>query len=245
MPRYKLTLEYDGAGFVGWQHQANGLSVQQVLEDAVERFCGERVRVNGAGRTDSGVHALGQVAHLDLAREASPHEMQGALNYHVRPAPVAVLAVEAVAGDFDARRSARGRHYLYRIVNRRAPLVIDDGRAWHVAPELDAAAMHDAAQRLLGRHDFTTFRDSLCQAKSPVKTLDRLDVARLGEEITVTAAARSFLHHQVRNMVGTLKLVGAGKWTAADVVAALEARDRRAGGPTAPADGLYLVRVVY
>jgi tRNA pseudouridine38-40 synthase len=245
MPRYKLTLEYDGSGFVGWQLQANGLSVQQVLEEAVERFCGERVRVNGAGRTDSGVHALGQTAHFDLARGAAPIEIQGALNYHVRPAPVAVLAVEEVAADFDARRSAKGRQYLYRIVNRRPPLVVDRGHAWHVAPELDAAAMHAAAQRLLGRHDFTTFRDSLCQAKSPVKTLDRLDVARLGEEITITAAARSFLHHQVRNMAGTLKLVGAGKWSADDVSAALEARDRRAGGPTAPSDGLYLVRVIY
>jgi tRNA pseudouridine38-40 synthase len=245
MPRYKLTLEYDGSGFVGWQMQPNGPSVQQVLEEAVERFCGERVRVNGAGRTDAGVHALGQTAHLDLARAAPPEEIQGALNYHVRPAPVSVLAVEVVADDFDARRSAKGRHYLYRIVNRRAPVVLERGRVWHVGPELDAAAMHEAAQRLLGRHDFTTFRDSLCQAKSPVKTLDRLDVARLGEEITVTAAARSFLHHQVRNLVGTLKLVGAGKWSAGDVSAALEARDRRAGGPTAPSDGLYLVRVLY
>jgi tRNA pseudouridine38-40 synthase len=245
MPRYKLTLEYDGSGFVGWQMQPNGPSVQQVLEEAVERFCGERVRVNGAGRTDAGVHALGQTAHLDLARAAPLEEIQGALNYHVRPAPVSVLAVEAVADDFDARRSAKGRHYLYRIVNRRAPVVLERGRVWHVGPELDAAAMHEAAQRLLGRHDFTTFRDSLCQAKSPVKTLDRLDVARLGEEITITAAARSFLHHQVRNMVGTLKLVGAGKWSADDVSAALEARDRRAGGPTAPPDGLYLVRVLY
>ena len=245
MPRYKLTLEYDGSGFIGWQMQPNGPSVQQVLEEAVERFCGERVRVNGAGRTDAGVHALGQTAHLDLVRAAPPDEIQGALNYHVRPAPVSVLAVEAAADDFDARRSAKGRHYLYRIVNRRAPVVLERGRVWHVGPELDAAAMHEAAQRLLGRHDFTTFRDSLCQAKSPVKTLDRLDVARLGEEITITAAARSFLHHQVRNMVGTLKLVGAGKWSADDVSAALEARDRRAGGPTAPPDGLYLVRVLY
>ncbi|MBV8651046.1 MAG: tRNA pseudouridine(38-40) synthase TruA, partial [Alphaproteobacteria bacterium] len=228
MPRYKLTLEYDGSGFIGWQMQPNGPSVQQVLEEAVERFCGERVRVNGAGRTDAGVHALGQTAHLDLVRAAPPDEIQGALNYHVRPAPVSVLAVEAAADDFDARRSAKGRHYLYRIVNRRAPVVLERGRVWHVGPELDAAAMHEAAQRLLGRHDFTTFRDSLCQAKSPVKTLDRLDVARLGEEITITAAARSFLHHQVRNMVGTLKLVGAGKWSADDVSAALEARDRRA-----------------
>lgn len=245
MPRYKLTIEYDGGDLVGWQRQANGLSVQEVLETAVERFCGERVRVHGAGRTDAGVHALGQTAHLDLARAASPEEVQGALNYHIRPAPVAVLAVEEAAADFDARRSARGRVYLYRIVNRRAPLVLDRGRAWHVPPALDADSMHEAAQLLLGRHDFTTFRDSLCQAKSPVKTLDRLEVTRAGEEINIAAAARSFLHHQVRNMVGTLKLVGSGKWRACDVAAALEACDRRAGGPTAPPDGLYLVRVVY
>jgi tRNA pseudouridine38-40 synthase len=245
MPRYKLTLEYDGTGLVGWQRQANGLSVQEVVETAVERFCGEAVRVHGAGRTDAGVHALGQTAHLDLPRAAPPDEVRGALNHHLRPAAVAVLAVEAVGEDFDARRSARLRSYVYRIVNRRAPPALDRGRAWHVGHELDVAAMHAAAQLLVGRHDFSTFRDSLCQAKSPVKTLDRLDVARAGDIITVAADARSFLHHQVRNMVGTLKLVGAEKWSAADVAAALAARDRRAGGPTAPAEGLYLVSVAY
>ena len=245
MPRYKLTVEYDGAALVGWQRQKNGLSVQEVLETAVARFCGESVVVHGAGRTDAGVHAIAQVAHLDLARDCAPLEMLGALNHHVKPAAVAVLDVERVAASFDARRSARGRAYLYRIVNRRAPLALERGRAWHVGPELDAGAMHAAAQLLLGRHDFTTFRDSLCQAKSPIKTLDRLDVTRSGDEIRVVAEARSFLHHQVRNMVGTLKLVGAGKWRAADVVAALAARDRREGGPTAPPEGLYLVRVVY
>jgi tRNA pseudouridine38-40 synthase len=245
MPRYKLTLEYDGSALVGWQRQKNGLSVQEVLETAVTRFCGESVVVHGAGRTDAGVHAMGQVAHVDLARDWAPLEMVGALNFHVRPAAVAILDVERVAASFDARRSARSRGYLYRIVNRRAPLAIERGRAWHVGPELDAAAMHEAAQALLGRHDFTTFRDSLCQAKSPVKTLDRLEVTRDGDDIRVIAEARSFLHHQVRNMVGTLKLVGAGKWSAADVAAALAARDRRAGGPTAPPEGLYLVRVVY
>ena len=245
MPRYKLTLEYDGTGLVGWQRQPNGLSVQEILESAVEKFCGTVVRVHGAGRTDAGVHALGQTAHLDLPRAAPPDEVQGALNHHVKPAPVAVIAVERVRDDFDARRSAKGRLYRYRIVNRRAPLALEHGRAWHVGPPLDAAAMHAAAQLLLGRHDFTTFRDSLCQAKSPVKTLDRLDVVHTGEVIEVTAAARSFLHHQVRNMVGTLKLVGAGKWQAAEVAAALAARDRRAGGPTAPPEGLYLVEVLY
>ncbi len=245
MPRYKLTVEYDGAALVGWQRQKNGLSVQEVLETAVARFCGESVVVHGAGRTDAGVHAIAQVAHLDLARDCAPLEMLGALNHHVKPAAVAVLDVERVAASFDARRSARGRAYLYRIVNRRAPLALERGRAWHVGPALDAAAMHEAAQLLLGRHDFTTFRDSLCQARSPVKTLDRLDVLRDGEEIRILAEARSFLHHQVRNMAGTLKLVGAGKWRVADVGAALAARDRRAGGPTAPPDGLYLVRVVY
>jgi tRNA pseudouridine38-40 synthase len=245
MPRYKLTLEYDGSALVGWQRQKNGLSVQEVLETAVTHFCGGSVVVHGAGRTDSGVHATGQVAHLDLVRDCEPLEILGALNHHAKPAAVAVLAVERVAGNFDARRSARGRAYLYRIVNRRAPLALERGRAWHVGPELDAGAMHAAAQLLLGKHDFTTFRDSLCQAKSPVKTLDRLDVTRAGEEIRIVAEARSFLHHQVRNMVGTLKLVGAGKWREADVIAALAARDRREGGPTAPPEGLYLVRVVY
>jgi tRNA pseudouridine38-40 synthase len=245
MPRYKLTVEYDGSALVGWQRQKNGLAVQEVLETAIARFCGEKIVVHGAGRTDSGVHAIGQVAHIDLVRDCDPLEILGALNHHVKPASVAVLDVERVAENFDARRSARGRAYLYRIVNRRAPLALERGRAWHVGPALDAAAMHAAAQLLLGRHDFTTFRDSLCQAKSPIKTLDRLDVMRDGDDIRVIAEARSFLHHQVRNMVGTLKLVGAGKWDEADVSAALAARDRREGGPTAPPEGLYLVRVVY
>jgi tRNA pseudouridine38-40 synthase len=245
MPRYKLTVEYDGTGLVGWQRQAAGSSVQQILERAVERFCGEAVRVHGAGRTDAGVHALAQVAHLDLPRDASPDTIRGALNQHVRPAAISVLAVERVADTFDARRSARGRVYLYRILNRRPPPTLERGRVWHVGPRLDAAAMAHAARHLIGRHDFSTFRDSLCQARSPVKTLDALEVSRAGEEIRISARARSFLHHQVRNMVGTLKLVGAGKWRDEDVAAALAACDRRAGGPTAPPDGLYLVEVVY
>jgi tRNA pseudouridine38-40 synthase len=245
MPRFKLTLEYDGTGLVGWQRQNNGLSVQEILETAIERFCGKKIVVHGAGRTDAGVHALGQAAHLDLPREASPEVIRNALNQHMKPHAVAVLDVARVDEHFDARRSARGRVYRYRILNRRPPAVLERSRVWHVGPPLDAGAMQEAAQLLVGRHDFSSFRDSLCQAKSPVKTLDRLDVARQGEEIQIEARARSFLHHQVRNMVGTLKLVGAGKWKVAQVADALAARDRRAGGPTAPPEGLYLVEVIY
>ncbi len=245
MPRYKLTLEYDGTGLVGWQRQGNGLSVQEILETAAERFCGKRVTVFGAGRTDAGVHALAQVAHLDLPRETNLETIRSALNQHVKPHAVSVLNAERVADSFDARRSARGRVYLYRILNRRPPPAVERGRVWHVGPELDAEAMHEAAQVLVGKHDFSSFRDTMCQAKSPVKTLDALEVAREGDEIRIEARARSFLHHQVRNMVGTLKLVGAGKWDESDVKKALAARDRRAAGPTAPPEGLYLVRVVY
>ncbi len=245
MPRYKLTLEYDGTGLVGWQRQGNGLSVQEILETAAERFCGKRVTVFGAGRTDAGVHALAQVAHLDLPRETNLETIRSALNQHVKPHAVSVLNAERVADSFDARRSARGRVYLYRILNRRPPPAVERGRVWHVGPELDAEAMHEAAQALVGKHDFSSFRDTMCQAKSPVKTLDALEVAREGDEIRIGARARSFLHHQVRNMVGTLKLVGAGKWDESDVKKALAARDRRAAGPTAPPEGLYLVRVVY
>lgn len=245
MPRYKLTLEYDGTGLVGWQRQASGLSVQEILETAVERFCGEAVRVNGAGRTDAGVHALAQVAHLDLPRDIDPDEIRGALNHHVRPHSVSVLAVEPAPPTFNARTSARARHYRYRILNRRAPPALERDRVWHVGPPLDVAAMQEAARYLLGKHDFSTFRDSLCQARSPIKTLDALDLGRMGEEIVIEARARSFLHHQVRNIVGTLKLVGLGKWSPPHVKRALDARDRRAGGPTAPAQGLCLVAVIY
>jgi tRNA pseudouridine38-40 synthase len=243
--RYKLTIEYDGRPFVGWQRQANGPSVQQAIEEAIFRFCGEEVRITVAGRTDAGVHALGQVAHVDLVRETTPDTIQGALNFHLKPAPVAILAVEAVPPTFDARMTAIRRSYRYRIVNRRAPLTFEAGLAWQVARPLDAAAMHEAAQVLVGHHDFTSFRAAECQARSPVKTLDRLDVRRFGEEIEIVAEARSFLHHMVRNMVGTLKLVGEGKWTPKDVARALRARDRSAAGPTAPPDGLYLVGVGY
>jgi tRNA pseudouridine38-40 synthase len=245
MPRYRLTIEYDGTGLSGWQRQANGITVQSLIEEAFARFCQEEVSVVGAGRTDAGVHALAQVAHVDLAGPREPAEIREAVNFHLKPARVAIVdAVEATA-DFHARFSATGRRYLYRIVNRRAPLVLDRDRAWGVIRPLDVEGMHRAAQVLVGHHDFTSFRDSQCQAKSPMKTLDRLDVARQGDEITVRAEARSFLHHQVRNMVGTIRLVGEGKWSVADVGAALAARDRAAAGQTAPAAGLYLVGVDY
>ena len=245
MTRFRLLVEYDGTGFVGWQRQENGPSIQQAIEDAVFAFCAERVSSIAAGRTDAGVHALGQVVHLDLVRETTADTLRDAVNFHLKPQPIAILGAEAVSGDFHARFSATGRRYLYRIVNRRAPLAIDRNRAWQVTIALDAAAMHEAAQRLIGNHDFTSFRSSICQAASPVKTLDRLDIEREGEEIRISAAARSFLHHQVRNMVGTLKLVGEGRWRAQDVSTALEARSRSAAGPTAPAEGLFLAEVRY
>jgi tRNA pseudouridine38-40 synthase len=245
MPRYKLLIEYDGTAFVGWQVQRNGASVQGALETAVTAFCGERVHVQGAGRTDAGVHALGQAAHIDLARDWAPDTVRDAVNAHLRPHRVAVLTAEQAADDFDARFSARQRHYLYRIINRRADLALDAGRAWRAPRPLDVPAMRAAAQRLVGKHDFTTFRATECQAKSPVKTLDRLDVERHGDELRVHASARSFLHHQVRSMVGSLVQVGDGRWTADDLSHALAARDRKACGPVAPPDGLYLVRVDY
>jgi tRNA pseudouridine38-40 synthase len=245
MPRYKLTIEYDGRPFVGWQIQDNGPSVQGVLAAAIAAFCGEEARVQGAGRTDAGVHALGQVGHVDLAKDWDEDTVRDALNAHLRPHPVAVLKAERVADTFDARFSAIRRHYRYRIIGRRADLTFERGLAWRIAKPLDGAAMHAAAQRLVGRHDFTTFRHAECQAKSPVKTLDRLDVERTADEIDVTASARSFLHTQVRSMVGALALVGEGKWTADDVSAALAKRDRTACAPVAPPDGLYLTRVDY
>src|SRR5215467_5644384 len=245
MPRYKLTIEYDGRPFVGWQLQDNGLSVQGVLVDAVQAFCGEKVRVNGAGRTDAGVHALEQVAHVDLTKDWGEETVRDALNAHLRPHPVAIIAVEKVETTFDARFSAVKRHYLYRIINRRADLTFERGRAWRIAKPLNSAAMHTAAQRLVGRHDFTTFRNAECQAKSPVKTLDQLDVHRIRDDIHVMASARSFLHTQVRSMVGALVLAGEGKWTADDVSASLAKRDRAACAPVAPPDGLYLSKVDY
>jgi tRNA pseudouridine38-40 synthase len=245
MPRYKLTIEYDGTPFVGWQAQDNGVSVQGVLTKAIAAFAGEGVVVAGAGRTDTGVHALGQVAHVDLAKEWDVDNVRDAINFHLRPQPVAVLAAEQVAADFDARFSAVKRHYLYRIVNRRADLTLGQNRAWRVPRPLDSEAMHKAAQELIGKHDFTTFRSTECQAKSPVKTLDVLDVTRDGDDVNVSASARSFLQHQVRSMVGSLIHVGEGKWSVDDLAAALAARDRAACGQVAPPHGLYLVRVDY
>jgi tRNA pseudouridine38-40 synthase len=245
MPRYKLVVEYDGTPFVGWQIQAGGTSVQGTIANAILAFAGERVAVQGAGRTDAGVHARGQVAHVDLAREWDTDTVRDALNAHLRPHPIAVLDAARVPDAFDARFSARQRHYLYRIVDRRPDLALERNRAWRVPRPLDAAAMHAAAQRLIGRHDFTTFRAAECQAKSPVKTLDRLDVEREDDEVRIHAAARSFLHHQVRSMVGSLVLVGDGKWSADDLAAVLVARDRSLCGQVAPPEGLYLMRVDY
>ena len=246
MPRFRLTIEYDGGSYCGWQRQDNGPSIQQALEEAIEKFSQQRVRVHGAGRTDAGVHALGQVAHFDLDKDVDSDTVRDAINFHLKPQPIAVVAAAAVPVEFHARFSARGRSYIYRIVNRRALLVLDRGRAWHVpAPKLDAEAMHAAAQRLVGHHDFSTFRSTECQAESPLKTLDAVSVKRHGDGISIAVSARSFLHNQVRIMTGTLKLVGEGKWTADDVSAALEAKDRTKGGPTAPPEGLYLTRVEY
>jgi tRNA pseudouridine38-40 synthase len=245
MPRYKLTIEYDGTPFVGWQVQDDQASVVGAIADAFAKFSGETPKVSGAGRTDAGVHALGQVAHVDLAKDWPIDTIRDALNAQLRPNPIAILNVERVAPDFDARFSARARHYLYRIVNRRADLALDRDRVWRVVRSLNANAMHEAAQRLVGHHDFTTFRSTECQAKSPVKTLDRLDVSLEGDEIRIQTSARSFLHNQVRSMVGSLVQVGEGKWSADDLADALNARDRTRCGPVAPACGLYLVRVDY
>ncbi|HXY57482.1 MAG TPA: tRNA pseudouridine(38-40) synthase TruA [Methylocystis sp.] len=245
MPRYALTIEYDGGPFVGWQRQANGVSVQQRLEEAVFAIEGQRRVVHGAGRTDAGVHALGQVAHVDLKREWREDRLRDAINAHLLPDPIAVLSARAVGDDFEARFQARARHYRYLIDNRRAPLALDYGRAWHVKRALDADAMHAAAQALVGKFDFSTFRASECQAKSPVRTLDRLDVRRFGERIEILASAPSFLHHQVRSLAGSLEHVGSGKWRIEDLRHALEARDRARCGQVAPPHGLYLVGVDY
>lgn len=245
MPRYKLTIEYDGTNFCGWQSQASGGSVQDALETAVKGFCGQDVRVHAAGRTDAGVHALGQIAHIDLENAVRTDVLRDAVNAHLRPHPVAIVEAEEVGPEFEARFSAIRRHYLYRIVNRRAPLTLDRKQAWLVHVPLDADAMHAAAQVLVGKHDFTTFRSLQCQAKSPEKTLDELSVARYGDEIEITARARSFLHNQVRSIVGSLKLVGDGRWNRRDLERALKAKDRTACGPVAPSDGLYLLKVDY
>lgn len=245
MPRYRITLEFDGGRFVGWQTQANGPSIQAAVEQAITQFCGESPRLHGAGRTDAGVHALGMVAHFDLERPREPRAIRGALNYYLRGQGIAVLAATEVDAEFHARFSAKRRHYLYRIVNREAPLTLDHGKAWHLRGDLDARAMHEAAQHLVGFHDFTTFRHAQCQAQSPEKTLDYLTVEREGQEIFIHTGARSFLHHQVRSMVGTLRLVGEGRWSPEDVRSALEARNRTACGPVAPPDGLYFLAADY
>lgn len=245
MTRFRLTVEFDGSPFMGWQRQAHGPSVQQALEEAVAAVTGEQVVSHAAGRTDAGVHALAMTAHVDVQKAITPFRLMEGTNALLRPNPVAILACEIVPDDWHARFSCIGREYLYRIANRRAPLTLDLGRAWRIAKDLDAKAMHDAAQVLVGLHDFTTFRSVHCQADSPVKTLDRLDVRREGDWVLVEAAARSFLHHQVRSMVGCLGMVGQGQWSKADLKDALEAKDRAALGLNAPPDGLYFVRARY
>jgi len=245
MPRYRLLIEYDGRPFHGFQAQAALPSVQGALEAAIKKFCGEDLRVSAAGRTDTGVHATGQVVHVDLAKDWPAETVRNAINFHLIPAPISILEARVAEGDWHSRFSATGRRYLYRILNRMAPPALDQGRVWHVKKPLDAMAMHTAAQVLVGHHDFTTFRDLACQAKSPMKTLDVADVRREGDEVLLVFASRSFLHRQVRSMTGTLAEVGVGRWTVEDVRGALEARDRRSCGPVAPAEGLYLTQVTY
>tara|TARA_B110000027_G_C16065005_1_gene276335 strand:+ start:248 stop:985 length:738 start_codon:yes stop_codon:yes gene_type:complete len=245
MVRYHLKIEYDGRPYVGWQRQEKGMSVQQAIEEAVIQFSGEPASLFVAGRTDKGVHALYQSAHLDLTKDWSIDRVRDALNAKLRPHPISILSAEIVDEEFHARFSAKERAYMYRITNRRSPLTVDRGLSWWVPVPLDLEPMRDATEVLLGKHDFSTFRATACQANSPVKTLDQLDVTWEGQEIRIYTRARSFLYHQVRNIVGSLKMVGSGKWTKDDLKKALDAKDRRAGGPTVPADGLYLTNVVY
>lgn len=245
MPRYRITIEYDGTPFVGWQRQVHGVSIQGLLENAIRKFSQECVGVRGAGRTDAGVHALGQVAHFDLSKKPAPGCMRDAMNFHLRPHPIGIVGCAEVDAAFDARFSAIKRHYKYRLLTRRVPPILDRNRVWWTMQDLDAEAMYEAAQVFVGKHDFTTFRAAQCQAASPIKTLDAFEISRGGDEIVCMVSTRSFLHHQVRSMVGSLKLVGEGKWTRADLATALAARNRRACGPVAPASGLYLVAVDY
>ena len=245
MPRFAFTVEFDGRPFMGWQRQAHGPSVQQTIEDAIAAVTGEAAVIHAAGRTDAGVHGLAMRAHADIAKDIAPFRLMEAINARMRPAPVAIRACETVADDWHARFSCTGRSYVYRIANRRAPLTFDAGLVWRVVQPLDTDAMQAAAQHLVGSHDFTTFRSAHCQAHSPLKTLDRLDVERQDDRIAIHAAARSFLHHQVRSMVGCLAMVGMGRWTANDLRDALEAKDRAALGLNAPPDGLYFVRATY
>lgn len=245
MPRYKLTIEYDGTDYVGWQRQANGPSIQEAVESAIKAFCGDETLTHAAGRTDAGVHALAMAAHADLSKEHRADTVRDAINQHLKPQPIAVIECEQVSEDFHARFSCIRRAYKYRIVNRRAPLALDKGRAWRVPQRLDADAMNAAAQHLIGKHDFTTFRAAACQSDSPVKTLDEISVSRMSEEVVLRCAARSFLHHQVRSIAGSLVEVGKGKWRPRDFRDALEAADRTRCGPVAPPDGLYFVRAEY
>ena len=245
MPRFKLTVEYDGTPYCGWQSQTSRGAVQDKIEDAIEKFCGQRLNTQAAGRTDAGVHGLGQVIHFDTEKDYEPFRVAQAINHHLKPNPIAIVAWEKVDESFEARFSAKARHYEYQILNRKARPALDHMRVWHVAQPLDAEAMHEAAQLILGKHDFTTFRASICQANSPIRTLDRLDVTREGETVFINASALSFLHNQVRSLVGSLKMVGEGKWSPADFRTALDAADRTACGPVAPAHGLYLTQVDY
>lgn len=245
MPRYKITIEYDGTNYSGWQQQEKAPSIQEELQKAAFRFLKENVSVFGAGRTDAGVHALGQVAHFDTSKTIDPFRLCQAFNAHLRPQPISVLNAERVADTFHARFDAKKRFYVYKILNRRSRPALYENRAWWVHQPLNEAAMADAAQALTGKHDFTTFRAAACQAKSPVKTLDEIKIDRYGDFVFLRFSARSFLHHQVRNIVGTLKLVGEGRWTKQDVIDALNAKDRKAGGPTAAAEGLYFEKVLY
>jgi len=245
MTRWRLIVEYDGGPFMGWQRQEHGPSVQQTLEEALQRMTGEIAQFIAAGRTDAGVHALAMAVHTDVKRQLTPHRLREGLNALVRPHPISVLEVEQVPDDWHARFSCVGRTYLYRILNRRAPPALEARRVWHIPVPLDLEAMREGAGHLIGRHDFTTFRSAQCQSKSPVKTLDQLEVSRIGDEINVSAAARSFLHHQVRSLVGSLAMVGRGQWSPEDIRNALEARDRAALGFNAPSQGLYFVKARY
>jgi tRNA pseudouridine38-40 synthase len=254
MKRWKLTIEYDGSNYYGWQRQDGDISIQQAVEEAIQKFCGQEIRIQGAGRTDARVHAKGQVAHFDLDygdREMNGFELAKAINFHLKPQPIAISHAEIVGEDFHARFSAKNKLYTYRIVNRGATIALDQSRVWHKKKKLDIEAMIKAAKYLEGTHDFTTFRGTRCQAKSPVRTLTRLEIETKdyddheGKEILIHAESKGFLHHQVRNMVGSLSLVGEGKWTPEDLKPALEAKDRKAGGPTAPSQGLYLIRIDY
>jgi tRNA pseudouridine38-40 synthase len=245
MAHFKITIEYDGGGLVGWQRQPKGRSVQQHLEEGIFKFCGQDIRIQGAGRTDAGVHGMGQVASFSLEREFSAKTVMNAINQHMKPAKVVIIDCEEISPEFNARFSASARHYLYRIINRNARLTLDAGYAWHLRQELDHESMHDAAQLLVGHHDFSSFRAAACQAKSPMKTLSQLDVSRIDDEIQFRVSAPSFLHNQVRAMVGSLSLIGSGQWTKDDLQTSLDAKDRQKGGPNAPAHGLYLTDVDY